>query len=198
MINFLIKNKFKLILIISLAFIFCILIVRFQFQFFQITFREKSWVHRVNDIQKLNSINNGFTGVELDILYVDSLNVFDVYHPPDMSNQLYLETYFIEDKNHHRYWLDFKNLTKKNQLKALKRLNYILDVYKLDKKNIIVESTNSILLESFHENNYLTSYYLPNNLYRLKKDDLKKKIKNIKVNVNLQTTKYMSFNYRDY
>lgn len=194
--SILVKNKYKLTLCVLIIFSF--LILRFQFQFFQYVFGSKIWVHRVNSIEKLEFIDDDFVGVELDVVYNNDLDVLDIYHPPEKSKNLFLKTYLEKDNKRHKYWLDFKNFSKKDQDKVISKLNSLVKTFQLNKSNIIVESTNSKLLPKFSTHNYITSYYLPANLLRLNKDELKEKTKIIRDNIHNNPTNFVSANYRDY
>ncbi len=125
------------------------------------TFTSKIWVHRVNSIERLKEVQDKFKGIELDIVFENG--EFDVRHPPATSIQLSLDKYFSKVKNvqQHYFWLDLKNLNEQNLNKVINRLNKLTDKYGI-KKNLIVESTAYQLLPKLNQNNFLTSYYLPN------------------------------------
>jgi hypothetical protein len=198
MMSFLKINKSIFFISILGILIIIFFVLKFQIHIFHFFYKNKTWVHKVNTLQKLNSVNDKFVGVELDIFYVDSLNVLDIYHPPEKSNNLFFESYLINDKINYKYWLDLKNLTVANQLKIIQRLNYLVNAYKLNKSSIIIESTKSNLLKLFSDNNFITSYYLPSELYRTDKEELLKKCEIIKVNINNYSTNFISTNYLDY
>ncbi|MCB0409700.1 MAG: hypothetical protein KDD29_05740, partial [Flavobacteriales bacterium] len=127
-----------------------------------VLYKEKIWVHRTNSVEKLHAVKDKFYGVELDIEFLDSLNVFDVNHPPAKSIGLTLDTYFFEasmNKTLH-YWLDFKNLNEMNVEKSSALLERICVKNHINPSHVIVESNNVRLLEEFQHKGYQVSYYL--------------------------------------
>lgn len=165
-------------------------------------FEEKIWVHRVNSIEKLNEVQPKFKGVELDIVFLDSLNEFDINHPPEASIQLFLEDYLssVNKNNSLQFWLDFKNLEIENQKNALNKLNSICNSLSLNRNKFIVESSNVALLIEFSKAGYEISYYLHwPGLYSLDKNQYQTQLTQIKTNIeSLNYQGYLSSDYRDY
>lgn len=60
----------------------CYLILNFQIYVFKFFFSSKIWAHRVNSIEKYEEARDLFSGVELDLVFNDLNNSFDVNHPP--------------------------------------------------------------------------------------------------------------------
>jgi len=125
-------------------------------------FDEKIWVHRVNSIERMKEIQDKFKGMEIDVVFNNNKNYFDITHPPAKSIGLSLETFFKEVNNiqNHYFWLDFKNLSDENRKESFSKLNKLAARFNI-KKNIIVESVNPIFLNDFSNNGFITSYYLP-------------------------------------
>lgn len=170
--------------------------------FLKLFFNEKIWIHRVNSIEKLHGLKDNYYGVEVDIVFVDSLKKFDVNHPPEPSIHLFLDEYLSsvkENKSLH-FWLDFKNLEDKNQKQAMDRLNFICDSLSLPRNNFIVESGNVSLLNVFSKAGYQISYYLHwPGLYSLNKYELQEKLASIKEELKkLNYHNYLSSDYHDY
>lgn len=163
---------------------------------------EKIWVHRTNSIEKLNEVRNDFSGVELDVEYLDSVNVFDVNHPPAKSIGLNLNTYLEVSKGNKKlhYWLDFKNLNPQNQEKSLSRLLAICSTLELKPSNFIVESGEMDLLQHFQKQGFNVSYYLNwPGLYTLNENQLNVELDKIKKSLNNNSFPcYISSDYRDY
>ncbi len=165
-------------------------------------YNEKIWVHRTNSVEKLHDVKDKFYGVELDVEFLDSLNVFDVNHPPAKSIGLTLDHYFseaIKNKSLH-YWLDFKNLNNTNVDKSISRLESICINNKINPSNIIVEANNVRLLEVFQDKGYQVSYYLHwPGLYTLDNIALKNELELINTNLNsIDFPCYLSADYHDY
>lgn len=195
------KNHIIMLLVI----IIIVLLSNFLFYsngILKLFFNKKIWIHRVNSIEKLGEIEPYFYGVELDVVFLDSLNQFDVNHPPEPSINLTLKEYLTtakENKTLH-FWLDFKNLDTQNQKDAIYRLTSICDELQLTKGNFIVESGNVLLLKEFLKAGFQVSYYLHwPGLYTLEKNQLLVELNAIKTNLNLfKDQVYLSSDYRDF
>lgn len=163
-------------------------------------FKEKIWAHRVNSIEKLAEAQSIYSGVEVDIIFDLTTHTFDVNHLPTPSIGLTLENYLgaLKAPTIQNYWLDFKNLNTANQAAAFKRLEILTDSFQLAKERIIVESMQPELLTIFQQAGYLTSYYLPPNLHKMKPAKLKEKLNEIKDNLASHPELYISSFYKDY
>jgi len=193
-----INTKQKKIAILT-TFLGCLfLIVFFSNKTLQFLVKDKIWAHKINSIKKLNKASTTYPGVELDVVYYN--NYFDVNHPPDKSNNLKLEEYFLSQKTHENrlYWIDFKNLNKSNHINSANKLDSLVKHFTINKKNVIVESTNAFFLKSFFHKGFPTSYYLPINLHLLNKEELKTTIHIIRDNIDSNNNTYISSNYKDY
>ncbi len=125
--------------------------------------KNKNWIKAVNNIDRLNSINNKDAGIECDIYYDTTKQIFDVHHDLDNSMGLNFET--ILEAYHKKglqsgIWMDFKNLHESNAKQALNTLLGLRNKYSLSNK-ILVESTNAKLLQFFSKESFYTSYYTP-------------------------------------
>lgn len=192
--NFLLITTFILIILIAISFFSDTLLKQLH--------NEKIWVHRVNSIERLFELKDKFYGVELDVFFLDSLNKFDVNHPPAKSIDLSLEKYLesVSDNKSLSFWLDFKNLKTENQENSLKHLNYLSNKFSIKRNNFIVESGNVSLLNLFSKNSYQVSYYIHwPGLYTLSNIKLKEKIKSLKKELNEHSyKKFLSSDFRDY
>ncbi|MEW4925006.1 hypothetical protein [Algibacter sp. 2305UL17-15] len=122
----------------------------------------KIWGHRANSLEKLKLGEKYFIGVELDLIYSDSLDILDVNHPPAASTNLSFNEYLshIKDKKPN-LWLDIKNLTPSNSKAILFRIDSLLKRKNVSNKNILIESNHPEVLPFFSDSGYKTSYYLP-------------------------------------
>lgn len=197
---FLLKNSKRILLGLTLAYVFLFVIVNKQNQLFRYIYGEKMWVHRVNSIEKLTESSTKFQGFELDVVFIDSTAVFDVNHPPTSSINLSLNAYFssLNDLSSYSFWLDFKNLNTSNKERALSKLNTICKKFNLKKERIIVESRHPENLRMFGENGFKTSYYLPGGLYQLSQKDLKHQIQDIGQRIVTHKPNYISANFNHY
>ncbi len=168
----------------------------------QYLFENKVWAHKVNNIKKLHEAEVEFKGVELDVVFMNNKkgDFFDVRHPPDSSINLSLTEYLqsIHGASECRYWLDFKNLNKDNELLSSAKLDSITTILKIDKTNVIVESKKPWHLKSFKEKGFRTSYYLPINLHILEPSVLKTEIEKTTKNISMYDNTYISADYKNY
>lgn len=190
--------------VIAIVLVLCtgVYFVLYSTFFLKIFFDEKMWVHRTNSIEKLNEVKNDFYGVELDVEYLDSLDRFDVNHPPVISIGLSLNKYLgsgSENKNLH-YWFDFKNLNTNNQQKSLKKILSICSNYHVNPSNIIVENGDLSLLVGFQQKGFLVSYYLNwPGLYTLSDTEFDSELKKIRTSLAINKFPcFISSDYRDY
>jgi hypothetical protein len=121
------------------------------------------WLHRVNNISKALHFQYNYTGFELDVHYDTTVKTFIVKHNPTDTSTLTLSAWLsaITDPGRLGYWLDFKNLDAENKDLALAELLRIRKNFALDKKIIVVESSNPVNLIKFDTLNFLTSFYIP-------------------------------------
>lgn len=125
-------------------------------------FEEKLFLHRANTIQKMRLFEGKYIGFEIDVVFDQRLNEFDIYHPPQSSIGLYLDDYLkkIGNVQQKRIWLDFKNLNETNYKHALERLSILMQKYGMRRNQLILESSNPDFLSHF-KSHVFTSYYLP-------------------------------------
>jgi heptose-I-phosphate ethanolaminephosphotransferase len=121
------------------------------------------WFHRANTAEQLKDVQRRFRGIELDVVFEEENQRFDVRHPPTPHQGFTLENYLrlAEAQGTEFYfWLDYKNLAEENVGASVQRLEDLDAQFDL-KKRIVVESTNPLSLQAFHQAGFFTSYYLP-------------------------------------
>lgn len=168
----------------------------------QFFFKDKVWAHKVNTTERLKEAQQRFAGVELDAVFIpnNGNSFFDVNHPPDTSIGLSLTDYFKSEQeaNSNKYWIDHKNLLEENAEESSRKLDSITKHLNLNKEDIIVESIRPGRLQRFKEKGFLTSYYMPLDLYLMDSIELKESLDQVKENVILFGNTYISANYKDY
>lgn len=196
------KNIFtkypKLIALIAIG---LVLIAGFMSNYtLKLLFKDKVWAHKVNYLAKLAEAKKQFSGVELDVVFENSIRNFDVHHPPDPSIKLTLSNYFASQpiNLNLNYWIDFKNLSANNDSLAVVILDSIVTFYKIPKNHVIVESRDPQYLKKFTEKGFKTSYYLPTNLHKKGPKELQPQLEAIKQTIERNPTTCISFEYRDY
>jgi len=161
---------------------------------------DKILAHRVNSIDKLSSALKYFKGVELDLVYFEKEDCFDVNHPPAESIDLKLENYLgvLKDDKKPFLWLDIKNLTEGNSRKVLDKLLIVFSKinYPLDK--ILVETHNPNTLPIFSDAGFKTSYYLPYGLCKMGANELNTTIGSIKNVLSTNPDMAISSDIQDY
>jgi len=124
--------------------------------------------HRVNSIGKLKDVwAEGYRAFELDVVFEDNgEGHFIIGHDQANLTQMSLETFLtsINPSQINKIWVDFKNLSTENYLKALGRLNYLDQRFRFKAVSIIESSTTSAFFDKFDHSGWHTSYYLPTNI----------------------------------
>lgn len=163
-------------------------------------FSEKVWAHKTNSPEKAQINASRYFGIEIDVVFNDTTNQFDVYHPPFKGYKCSLNEIFEYTSKNDKliYWIDFKNLNKKNQIEALREINRLVSNFGIRPENIIIESTNFKYLLPFKENGIKTSYYLPQKLALLRSEELKIQLERITQNIRQYNPNYISSDYSDY
>ena len=126
---------------------------------------DRLWAHRVNTLDRLKQASQIFSGVELDLVFMqeDTETWFDVSHPPDNPTGLRLNTYLSEVVRLNSkigLWLDIKNLNAKNKSAVLERLRELIATHGLQDNTIIIESQDYHSLPHISEGGLYTSYYI--------------------------------------
>lgn len=159
---------------------------------------DKIWLHRCNSKQRLAIFHNKYYGVEIDIIYYDNLKKFESSHDPEDPESNNLEQifrYYAENKLTNKMWLDFKNLSAKNQHESEEALSKLIDKYGIYQKNIIIESKDWRALRYYKDSGYQTSYYFPYYRKEQLNDVLKKDVEEILQSGNAN---YISLYYEYY
>ncbi len=120
----------------------------------------KLWKHRVNTATEAIEAIKEYSGVEVDVFFIDGADEFQTGH--DYPGGISLDTYFdsIPHCASYFYWIDFKNLNNYNVFKAVDIMNKIINKHNLRDK-IIVENGNADLLAFFKLSEIFTSYWIP-------------------------------------
>lgn len=196
------RKKLKWIIPVSLIFILLVtgVLLLTEDYFIKKAYWKKIWVHRVNSKEKLREVNHQFTGVEVDLDYIDSLNVFDVNHPPAESIGLSLYEYLKANDNPNlMFWLDMKNLNTQNAQQEFTRLVQITQSLGYKPQRFIVESESPEALSLFSDYGFKTSYYLHYpGIYTLKGKEQGDYIKYLSRQIEAHPTKYLSSPWWDY
>lgn len=194
-----IKNvtKFRLI------FLGVVLLLIYSYSPYKIEFMgsyNKIWAHRTNSSYKLNSALKYFKGVEIDIIYDEHSNTFDVNHPPSKSINLTLSKLLadIQQKERPYLWLDIKNLNYKNAPIIFDKLVILFNRFNFEFDKVLIETRYPKALPIFTKAGFKTSYYLPYRLNKKKDSELKEEINKIDKILKEQPNIGISTNHKDY
>jgi hypothetical protein len=127
---------------------------------------DRIWVHRVNSLERYDLLKGKFHGFETDIVYVDSLRSFSVYHPPQAPGEdtLTLDRFFAHcmqaDKH---FWLDMRFVGEANMQAALKVFSKLDQQFGL-KSNCIIELYDLSAARLFAINGYTVSFNISEDL----------------------------------
>ena len=121
---------------------------------------DKIWLHRCNSMEKLLEKHKKYPNIEVDLVFRAN-RTFDVTHDADTTFNLSLDSYFSYMKRSEgKMWLDIKNLTCRNCMTALARLNKLIKYFQIKKERLIIESQDWKALNAFTKAGYYTSYYV--------------------------------------
>lgn len=126
--------------------------------------RDKVWLHRCDSAEKFSELGSRYTGVEIDVIFHQDAQKFESSHDTVSLEKYPLEKILDAYKKQglqQFIWLDFKNLSKDNQLDSLKELERLVTLYGIQPTKIWVESTHYEYLKSFKNAGFKTRYYFP-------------------------------------
>lgn len=122
---------------------------------------EKIWLHRCNSLEKLHEKKHLYDNIEVDVVFREADNAFDVTHDLDTTFHLSIDPYFdYFEETEGRIWLDFKNLSAANKDSAYQELLELCDEYQIEKERLIIESPSWEHLKLFTDNGFYTSLYV--------------------------------------
>ena len=124
--------------------------------------KDKLWAHRVHLTERANVLLQEYSGLETDVCFDTTRNVFDMRHDEDSPflNRS-LDNFFSEVKNvsNYYYWIDYKNINQSTCDRSLKRMKYLLKKHHIQDK-VIIESWNVDGLNYFAKDSILTSFWI--------------------------------------
>jgi len=198
--KFLAANR-KFILFIVLGYVIISLVLNYVNNSLTNELSDKTWIHRVNSTEKLKEVaQKNYNGIELDVVFLEGSNTFDVNHPPAISIDLSLESYLrsLDSFDRTRFWIDFKNLSASNTFAAVSRFDSICNILKINKKRFIIESDKPKFLTTFQNSGYKTSFYLPTSLCNTTPDEFEKAFNLVQNDVRNYKTDYLSLDKCNY
>ncbi len=121
----------------------------------------KRWLHRANTIEKANTGLQSYPGMEVDVIYYQGADRFDVRHRWfAMASGLTLANLLAETRSPDlALWLDFKNATWWNAPAAAKRMLILIHRHNLAGR-VVVEAKEPAALEQFNKLGIATSYWV--------------------------------------
>lgn len=124
--------------------------------------KSRIWLHRCNSTAKAMYARTHYSGMEIDIFYIDSLETFSVKHDAYTPDTLLLTNLLssLPLPGEYSFWLDFKNLDQNNMEKSASVMTQIVNSLKIPTDHFIVENYPQNL-QPFYQAGFLTSYYIP-------------------------------------
>jgi len=122
----------------------------------------KIWAHRVNSFEEVEKKHSLFEGLEIDIFYSKFLKDFYVAHDEiDTLKETMLDDWLrhIPNPEKNWYWLDLKNLEKKNAEEIALRLVNILSKYGILDKTLC-ENRDVKALSALKRKGLAVSYWV--------------------------------------
>ncbi len=131
----------------------------------EVSYADAVWIHKVNTVEKLRSVQDRFSGIEMDVAYIDG-RFFMGHWPEEQPSGLVLDSMLgaLSDISRHRFWIDFKNLADLDETEAraaLDTLSAITARHGLPRERMIIESTTPQKLTAFTDAGFKTSYWIP-------------------------------------
>lgn len=125
------------------------------------SYTDKLWLHRCNSLEKMEEFEDDFPNIEVDIVYRGN-DVFDITHDADTTFGLKIDPYFTKiAESDGKMWLDIKNVNSSNVEEMEESLDSIRESHDVDKDQLIIEGGDYNALETFTDEGYYTSYYVP-------------------------------------
>ncbi len=120
---------------------------------------ERVWAHRINTGASLQEAAEIFSGVELDVVFVDG--EFRVFHPPAPDIGLTLQRQLTQEVRAIEYWLDWKNASIGNVEAALGHLADLDASFDISARTLVEISALDGSADRITAAGWRASYYLP-------------------------------------
>ena len=124
--------------------------------------KNKMWAHRVNTFEEVEKKHSLFEGLEVDLIYSKYRNDFYVAHDEkDTLEQIMFEDWLrhIPNPQKNWYWLDMKNLHRKNAKEVAHLLVDLLSKYGILDK-VFCENRDVKSLSVLKKNGIAVSYWV--------------------------------------
>jgi glucan phosphoethanolaminetransferase (alkaline phosphatase superfamily) len=132
--------------------------------------RKQVWAHRTNSVSALSEATAAFDGVEMDLVFIDAVECFHVYHPPapDTSLSLSEMLFASKSKSELKLWLDWKNATRENMQDAIECLNQLDKRFGIRGRALVETGSDTIFKDTklLSDAGYAHGYYLPTEAIR--------------------------------
>ena len=117
--------------------------------------KSKIWAHKVNDTLVAQAKKELFAGLEVDLIYSEYQNQLIVGHNDcDTIYKLTFEQWLSSLSKHSDccYWLDIKNLSEKNADSVASIVSALINKFKINKNQIMIEHTDCNALVTIKNN----------------------------------------------
>lgn len=156
------------------------------------------YAHRTNSPDRANIYKKYYSSFEFDAIWDANRSVIDIFHWPERKSISFLFSDLLDIiGNEKYYWMDLKNLNSSNYLDIINHIHTLTgEDTKLNKKHLIIESKNVEILSRLSQEEFLTSYYLPDTTPNTSCNDLSSTTLKIVNNIQKYSTRYISFPYQ--
>lgn len=160
-------------------------------------FADRTWVHRVNGVERYRELQGHFKGFEIDLVY-DGKDVL-VGHPGANHKPIPIKSFFqtIQPERNTFWWCDLKNFSTDNSVAILKEITGICAAFNLDQTAFLLETTSPKLVSIIEKNGFYASYYLPD-MSRMNLDNRESTLQEIKNVVAQNEIKMISQSVENY
>ena len=126
--------------------------------------QSKIWAHRVNDTATAREKSKKFVGLEVDAIYSEHQDkIFVGHNIEDTANNLQIDEWFmhIDNPSQKCFWIDMKNLDKRNAKAISEKILCIMDIHNMT-DNIFVESSDIISLKIIKDSGIRVIFWADN------------------------------------
>lgn len=123
---------------------------------------QKLWVHRVNSMERLETVQDYFGGFETDLVFDRAANTCRIVHPPAPAGPLTADAYFrwLQKAAGKKLWLDVKAVDT-NDVDAIVHYFRQSDSLYVIRDRVIIESSVPALVNKLAIQGFIVSYLVP-------------------------------------
>lgn len=123
---------------------------------------QKLWVHRVNSMERLETVQDYFGGFETDLVFDRAANTCRIVHPPAPAGPLTADVYFrwLQGAPGKKLWLDVKAVDRADVEAIVLYFQQSDSLYAI-RDRVIIESSVPALVNRLAAKGFIVSYLVP-------------------------------------